>query len=218
MGARGSFNGRKRRFPARAVGCGVTEQDVRSTADAFVATGMKDAGYEYVNVDDCWMAMNRTAEGKLRTRSHCRCVLLPIHFIPKSLKYSVSRFLNRQCDRTLGKLTHDPQRFPSGMKALANYVQGKGLKFGLYSARCGKTCQGRPASQDHEWVDAETFASWDVDYLKYDNCMECKYGYTSEAYIMQVTRMGDAIRAAGRPIFYSTVRARPGRLSALSVP
>lgn len=146
-------------------GCGVTEQDVRSTADAFVATGMKDAGYEYVNVDDCWMAMNRTAEGKL---------------------------------------THDPQRFPSGMKALANYVQGKGLKFGLYSARCGKTCQGRPASQDHEWVDAETFASWDVDYLKYDNCMECKYGYTSEAYIMQVTRMGDAIRAAGRPIFYST--------------
>lgn len=129
-------------------GCGVTEQDVRDTADAFVSTGMKDAGYTYVNVDDvssihrcqyrrradtphragasaqCWMAMNRTADGKL---------------------------------------THDPVRFPSGMKALAHYVQSKGLKFGLYSARCGKTCQGRPASQDHEWDDAFTFASWDVD-------------------------------------------------------
>eukprot|EP01048_Picozoa_sp_COSAG05_P023435 COSAG05_NODE_5075_length_1271_cov_1.401024_2_plen_102_part_00 len=68
--------------------------------------------------------------------------------------------MNRSAD---GKLTHDPDRFPSGMKALANYVQSKGLKFGLYSARCGKTCQGRPASQDHEWDDAFTFASWDVD-------------------------------------------------------
>jgi alpha-galactosidase len=62
-------------------GCGVTEQDVRSTADAFLTTGMKDAGYAYVNVDDCWMALNRTADGKL---------------------------------------THDSERFPSGMKALAN--------------------------------------------------------------------------------------------------
>ena len=52
------------------------------------------------------------------------------------------------------------------MKALANFVQSKGLKFGLYSARCGKTCQGRPGSEDHEWVDAQTFASWDVDVSK----------------------------------------------------
>ena len=109
-------------------GCGVTEDDVRATADAFVTTGMKAAGYSYVNVDDCWMAKNRTAEGRL---------------------------------------THDPERFPRGMKALAAYVHSKGLRFGLYSARCGNTCQGRPGSEDHEWADAQTFASWDVDYLKY---------------------------------------------------
>lgn len=152
-------------------GCGITEKDVMDMADAFVKTGMKDVGYQYVNVDDCWMAMNRTAEGKL---------------------------------------THDQTRFPSGMKALARYVHSKGLKFGLYTARCGKTCQGRPGSQDNEWVDAETFASWDIDYLKYDNCGPCKYGYTNTpAKIMQVTRMGDALRrwgaeGSGRSIFYST--------------
>jgi len=153
-------------------GCSVTEEDIRNTADAFVSTGMKNAGYEYVNVDDCWMAKNRTVDGKL---------------------------------------THDPVRFPSGMKALSKYVHGKGLKFGLYSARCGTTCQGRPGSEDHEWEDAETFASWDVDYLKYDNCGSCKYGYSNTpAKIMQVTRMGAALRRWGaegiqaRPIFYST--------------
>lgn len=69
---------------------------------------------------------------------------------------------------------------------------------------------GRPGSQDNEWVDAETFASWDIDYLKYDNCGPCKYGYTNTpAKIMQVTRMGDALRrwgaeGSGRSIFYST--------------
>ncbi len=109
--------------------------------------------------------------------------------------------MNRTVD---GKLTHDPVRFPSGMKALADYIHAKGLKFGLYSARCGLTCQGRPASEDHEWTDAFTFANWTVDYLKYDNCQACKYGYESTAYIMQVTRMGDALKATGRPIFYST--------------
>jgi alpha-galactosidase len=62
----------------------------------------------------------------------------------------------------VGKLTADPVRFPGGMKALADYVHGKGLKFGLYSARCGLTCQGRPGSEDHEWDDAHTFASWGV--------------------------------------------------------
>jgi len=70
--------------------------------------------------------------------------------------------------------------------------------------RCGLTCQGRPASEDHEWIDAFTFANWTVDYLKYDNCQACKYGYGSTAYIMQVTRMGDALKATGKPIFYST--------------
>ena len=120
----------------------------QDTADAFVETGMKAAGYSYVNVDDCWMAMERTADGKL---------------------------------------THDPVRFPSGMKALAQYVHSRGLSFGLYSARCGHTCQGRPGSEDHEWTDAQTFAGWDIDYLKYDNCGSCKYGYgNTPAKIMQV--------------------------------
>lgn len=85
------------------------------------------AGYQYVNVDDCW---------------------------------AVTR------DPHTYKLVPDPQAFPEGIKAVADYVHSKGLRFGIYTDRGYKTCAGRPASSGWEGVDAATFASWGVDYLK----------------------------------------------------
>jgi len=139
-------------------GCNVSEQLIRDAADAMVSGGMRDAGYQYVVIDDCWQ---------------------------------VSRDEN-------GNILPDPQRFPSGMKALADYVHGKKLKFGLYSDAGTKTCAGRPGSRGYEFQDARQYAAWGVDYLKYDNCnamdatMEQDY-----------TAMGNALKATGRPIVYS---------------
>lgn len=97
-----------------------------------------------------------------------------------------------------GTIVADPERFPSGIKALADYVHAKGLKFGLYSDAGTKTCAGRPGSKDHEAQDARTYAAWGVDYLKYDWC------YTEgqdqrDAY----QKMSRALRASGRPIVFS---------------
>ena len=110
--------------------CDVSEQVVRDAADAMVASGMKDAGYQYVVVDDCWQG---------------------------------------ERDRE-GRIAPDPARFPSGMRALADYVHSRGLKFGLYSDAGTLTCATRPGSKDHEGLDARTYAEWGVDYLKYDWC------------------------------------------------
>ena len=110
--------------------CNVNEQTVRDTADAMVASGMRDAGYQYVVIDDCWHG-------------------------PRDAN---------------GFITADPQRFPSGIKALADYVHSRGLKFGIYSDAGRLTCGGRPGSQGHEYQDALTYARWGVDYLKYDWC------------------------------------------------
>ncbi len=111
-------------------GCNVSEDLIRQIADAMVASGMKDAGYQYVVIDDCWQ---------------------------------VERDGN-------GNIVADPKHFPSGMKALADYVHAKGLKFGLYSDAGTKTCQGRPGSRGYEFQDARQYAAWGVDYLKYDWC------------------------------------------------
>ncbi|KAL4556965.1 hypothetical protein LXL04_035135 [Taraxacum kok-saghyz] len=97
-----------------------------------------------------------------------------------------------------GQLVPDPKTFPSGIKALADYVHGKGLKLGIYSSAGVFTCQVRPASLFHENDDAATWASWGVDYLKYDNCFNLG--------IKPIDRyppMRDALNATGRTIFYS---------------
>jgi len=73
-------------------------------------------------------------------------------------------------EKKTGKIRVDPKVFPSGMGGLAKYAHSKGLKFGLYSDAGYKTCAGRPGSLGFELIDAKTFAEWDVDYLKYDNC------------------------------------------------
>ena len=132
---------------------------IKTSADAMVETGLKDAGYEYIVIDDCW-----------------------------SLK-----------DRVNGKLIPDPEKFPEGIKPVADYVHSKGLKFGMYSCAGTHTCAGYPGSFEHEYEDAETFASWGVDYLKYDYCY--KPGAADGANLYR--RMGMALRNCGRDIVFS---------------
>ena len=152
-----------------AFGCnGLNENVVKSMADAFVSTGMKDVGYQYVNLDDCWMD-GRGGDGKLQVNS---------------------------------------SKFPSGMADLAKYVHDLGLKFGIYETPNTLTCAGLyggytggVGSVGHEQTDAQTFADWGVDYLKYDKCQ----GQLSAFQVMR-----DALEATGRPIFYSINPADQG--------
>jgi alpha-galactosidase len=139
-------------------GCNVSEDLIKSMADGMVASGMKDAGYQYVVIDDCWQ-------------------------------------VSRDED---GNIVPDAQRFPSGMKALGDYIHAKGLKFGIYSDAGEKTCAGRPGSMGHEYQDALAYAKWGVDYLKYDWCHTAKRN-AEEAY----STMRDALKKAGRPIVFS---------------
>jgi alpha-galactosidase len=103
----------------------INEGIIRQAAEAMAMNGMKEAGYTYINIDDCW-------HGKRDER---------------------------------GFIQPDPERFPSGMKALADYVHSLGLKLGIYSDAGWKTCAGRPGSRGHEYQDALTYADWGIDYL-----------------------------------------------------
>lgn len=98
-----------------------------------------------------------------------------------------------------GNIAPDSTKFPNGMKALADYVHSKGLKLGLYSDRGTKTCAGKPGSYSYETKDAQTYASWGVDYLKYDNCSPATGSNMQTDY----TTMSNALKAAGRPIVFS---------------
>lgn len=138
--------------------CEVDEKLIRETADAMVSSGMKDAGYTYVVIDDCWHGERDS----------------------------------------LGFIQANPERFPSGMKALADYIHSLGLKFGIYSCAGSETCAGYPGSRGYEYQDAMTYASWGVDYLKYDWCNT--EGLNAEGAYMT---MRDALYAAGRPIVFS---------------
>jgi alpha-galactosidase len=138
---------------------GLNEQVIRATADTIAGNGMKDAGYEYVNLDDCWQ---------------------------------ISRDAN-------GNVVADASKFPSGIKALADYVHSKGLKFGLYTDVGSKTCAGRPGSLGHEYQDAKQYAAWGVDYVKVDWCNTLP-GQNAEA---SYALMRDALAASGRPILFS---------------
>ncbi|WP_127509355.1 glycoside hydrolase family 27 protein [Actinoplanes solisilvae] len=148
--------------------CNINESLIRGMADSMVSSGMRDAGYQYVVVDDCWMQSTRDSSGNLQG---------------------------------------DPTRFPSGMKALGDYIHGKGLKFGIYQAPLDQTCAqyfdsypGATGSQGHEVQDARQFAAWGVDYLKYDWCSPA--GSISEQ-VATFAKMRDALAATGRPILYS---------------
>jgi alpha-galactosidase len=138
--------------------CDVNEEMIREVADAIVSSGMKEAGYLYVNIDDCWHG----------TRD------------------------------SLGFIHPDPVRFPSGMKALADYIHAKGLRLGIYSDAGWKTCGGKPGSRGYEYQDALVYASWGIDYLKYDWC-NTEALNAEGAYLT----MGQALVAAGHPIVLS---------------
>ncbi len=97
-----------------------------------------------------------------------------------------------------GSLLADPVKFPHGMKAFADYVHSKGLKFGIYNCAGSKTCAGYPGTRGHEYEDARLYASWGVDFLKYDWCNTDSLN-TTEAY----KTMSAALRATGRPIVFS---------------
>jgi alpha-galactosidase len=139
-------------------GCNVSETLIMGMADAMVSSGMKDAGYEYVVIDDCWQ---------------------------------VSRDENEE-------IVADKDRFPHGIKYLADYIHSKGLKFGIYSCAGTLTCAGRPAGRGHEYQDALSYARWGVDYLKYDWCNTGTQNAKSSYTIMR-----DALYAAKRPIVFS---------------
>jgi alpha-galactosidase len=97
-----------------------------------------------------------------------------------------------------GNLIADPKKFPSGMKALGNYIHSKRLKFGIHNCAGTKTCAGYPGGRGHEYQDARLYASWGVDFLKYD---WCSHGTANSEETYKTMR--DAIHAAGRPIVYS---------------
>jgi alpha-galactosidase len=138
--------------------CGINEQLIKDTAHTIATGPLKEAGYEYVNLDDCWQKTRDSA----------------------------------------GNVHEDPAAFPSGIKALADYVHSLGLKFGLYSDAGNKTCQGRPGSLGYETNDAKSYASWGVDYLKYDNCNS-----GPQTPMVRYPPMRDALNRTGRPIFFS---------------
>ncbi|KAJ3279997.1 hypothetical protein HDU76_009324, partial [Blyttiomyces sp. JEL0837] len=142
---------------------GPSDSLVRAVADSMVSSGLAAAGYQYVNIDDCWQASSRASDGSI---------------------------------------VADPTRFPNGMKAVSDYVHSKGLKFGLYSSAGTKTCAGYPAGLGNEKKDATVYASWGVDYLKYDNCYN-NNGASKDSNIARYTAMRDALNSTGRPIYYS---------------
>ena len=138
----------------------INEKLIMDMTDFMVEEGYRDAGYEYVIIDDCWTEMTRNSQGEL---------------VP------------------------DKEKFPHGMKYISDYIHSKGMKFGMYTDVGLKTCAGYPASFGHEFVDAKTFASWGVDYLK------CDFGYfpfTTDC--RQVYRtMSMALKNCGRDILFA---------------
>lgn len=140
-------------------GLNITEQDVKTLADAMVESGLRDAGYNYIFIDDGW-------QGGRDNRNN---------MIP------------------------DPQKFPSGMKALVDYVHAKGMKIGIYSDAAPLTCGGYTASLGFEEQDAKTFADWGFDYLKYDYCGAPADWQTA---IARYEKMAKALRNTGRDITF----------------
>ncbi len=127
--------------------------------------GLRDLGYSYVVLDDCWS--------------------------------------NGRDPANNNSLVADTTKFPKGMAAVADAIHGLGLKFGMYSSAGRYTCGMYEGSQGHEWIDAHTFASWGVDYLKYDNCYNQGQAGDQLLSYQRYKTMSDALNSTGRPILYS---------------
>ncbi|XP_054754676.2 alpha-N-acetylgalactosaminidase-like [Lytechinus pictus] len=145
----------------------IGENLYKTMADLVVEKGYKDLGYEFINMDDCWMASSRDSNGRLQG---------------------------------------DPTRFPSGIKALADYIHSKGLKLGIYESMGYHTCQKLPGTFGHIETDAQTFADWGIDMVKMDACYTPSSELAGEGY-MNFSR---ALNATGRPIIYSCEWAHCG--------
>jgi alpha-galactosidase len=144
-------------------GIELTEWSVKQTIDAMASSGLRDAGYRYVNLDAGWAAPTRDADGNLRA---------------------------------------DPDRFPDGIGDLAKYAHDRGMYLGIYHSPFNQGCGQDPriGGAGHEQADAQTFADWGVDYLKYD---WCRADADHSEQVRYFTAMRDALRASGRRIFYS---------------
>ena len=142
---------------------GLNEKVVRETADIMVSNGMKDAGYQYVNLDDCWQTSRDEA----------------------------------------GNIVPDAAKFPSGIKALADYVHSKGLKLGIYSDAGMLTCAKRPGSIGHEYQDALQYAKWGIDYLKEDWCSTLPGQSAESSYTLMRDALADAAKKTGHEILFS---------------
>jgi len=140
--------------------CSINETLIIDTMNALVETGFRDAGYVYLNLDDCWQSSR---------------------------------------DEKTHQIIPDMDAFPHGIKYLADEAHKRGLKLGLYSDAGIFTCAKRPGSIGYEDIDAQTYADWGVDYLKYDNC----YHTTTTKYRERYEAMRDALNKTGRPIFFS---------------
>lgn len=138
----------------------IDEKVIMETADAMVESGLLEAGYDYLVIDDCWHCKKRDSERRLKP---------------------------------------NPEKFPHGMKYVSDYVHSKGLKFGIYSCAGSHTCAGYPGSFEYEFIDAQTFAEWGVDFLKYDYCFRPTNATGHTLY----KRMGTALANCGRDILFS---------------
>uniref|UniRef100_A0A060T7P8 Alpha-galactosidase n=1 Tax=Blastobotrys adeninivorans TaxID=409370 RepID=A0A060T7P8_BLAAD len=147
----------------QAFGCNVDADLMVESSNAIVKLHLKDLGYEYVVMDDCW-SNGRDDQGKLR---------------------------------------YNETRFPKGIKGVSDHVHSLGLKWGMYSSAGRWTCGGYEGSLDHEKDDAQSFADWGVDYLKYDNCFNEGRSGTPKLSYDRYKAMSDALNATGRPILYS---------------
>lgn len=119
----------------------ITEDLIKATANAMATNGMREAGYQYVNIDDCWQA-GRHLTGLAKNHAA----------------------------RINGHLVADPVWFPSGIKALADHIHSLDLKFGLYSSHGSATCQNVAGTFGYEETDAQDYAAWGIDYFKQDTC------------------------------------------------
>ena len=138
--------------------CDIEEELIHDMVHTLYHLGLKDLGYTYINLDDCWQ-VSRDEDGHIQ---------------------------------------EDRKAFPSGIAALSDYVHSFGFKFGLYSDAGYYTCQRRPGSLGYEKQDAEMYAKWNIDYLKYDNC------YSNPLDVKQrYQAMHDALNATGHPIYFS---------------
>lgn len=148
-----------------AFACDVDEALLETSAQAIADLGLRDIGYEYVILDDCW-SNGRNTSGN-------------------------------------GSIIVDTTKFPRGMAAVGNDIHSLGLKFGMYSDAGRYTCGRYEGSLGHEEVDAQTFANWGVDYLKYDNCYNQGQAGTQYLSRSRYNVMSEALNATGRPILYS---------------